>query len=104
MGKALADTFPAARHIFEEADDALGFSISQICFEGTADQLKLTENTQPALLAVSSAAFAVLAEHGITPDYVAGHSLGEYSALVADGILRFADAIRLLRRSGQYMQ
>jgi [acyl-carrier-protein] S-malonyltransferase len=104
MGKALAAEFPAARRIFEEADDALGLSISQICFEGTADQLKLTANTQPALLTVSSAAFAVLAERGIVPDYVAGHSLGEYSALVAAASLRFSDAVRLVRKRGQYMQ
>lgn len=104
MGRALAQTFPAARRIFEEADDALGFSISQLCFEGPAEQLKLTENTQPALVAVSTAAFAVLTERGIVPGYVAGHSLGEYSALVAAGSLRFADALRLVRKRGQYMQ
>ena len=104
MGKALAATFPAARRIFEEADDALGFPLSQLCFEGPAEQLKLTENTQPALVAVSAAAFAVLAERGIVPDYVAGHSLGEYSALVAAGSLRFADALRLVRKRGRYMQ
>ena len=104
MGKALAETFPAAKRIFEQADDALGFSISQVCFEGPADQLKLTENTQPALLTVSTAAFAVLQERGIVPDFVAGHSLGEYSALVAAGSLAFADAVRLVRKRGQYMQ
>src|SRR6476660_4982365 len=104
MGKALAATFPAARRIFEEADDALGFPLSQLCFEGPAEQLKLTENTQPALVAVSAAAFAVLAERGIVPDYVAGHSLGEYSALVAAGSLRFADALRLVRKRGRFMQ
>jgi|ERR1017187_2908159 [acyl-carrier-protein] S-malonyltransferase len=104
MGKALADTYAAARQVFEEADDALQFSISRICFEGPEDQLKLTENTQPALLTVSAAAFAVLAEQGARPDLVAGHSLGEYSALVAAGSLRFADAVRLVRRRGRYMQ
>ena len=104
MGKALAAAFPAARSVFDEADDALGFAISQLCFEGPADQLKLTENTQPALLTVSTAAFAVLREHGVMPDYVAGHSLGEYSALVAAGSLRFPDAVRLVRKRGRYMQ
>ena len=104
MGKALAETFPAARNVFEEADDALGFPISRLCFEGPEDQLKLTENTQPALLTVSIAAFQVLCERGWAPDYVAGHSLGEYSALVAAGSLRFADAVRLVRKRGQYMQ
>lgn len=104
MGKALADAYPAARRVFEEADEALQFPISRLCFEGPDDQLKLTENTQPALLTVSSAAFAVLQEEGIAPDYVAGHSLGEYSALVAAGSLRFADAVRLVRHRGQYMQ
>lgn len=104
MGKALADTFPAARRIFNEADEALGFPISQLCFAGPDDQLKLTENTQPALLTVSIAALAVLRERGITPAFVAGHSLGEYSALVAAGGLRFADAVRIVRRRGQYMQ
>ena len=104
MGKALADTHAAARRIFEEADDALGFPISRLSFEGPEDALKLTENTQPALLTVSIAAFEVLKERGFTPDYVAGHSLGEYSALVAAGSLRFADAVRLVRKRGQYMQ
>jgi [acyl-carrier-protein] S-malonyltransferase len=104
MGKALADTYPSARRVFEEADDALQFSISRICFEGPDDQLKLTENTQPALLTVSAAAFAVLKERGAAPDFVAGHSLGEYSALVAAGSLRFADAVRLVRQRGRYMQ
>jgi [acyl-carrier-protein] S-malonyltransferase len=104
MGKALANTWPAARRIFEEADDALGFPLSRLSFEGPEDQLKLTENTQPALLTVSMAAFAVLQEQGLRPDYVAGHSLGEYSALVAAGSLRFADALRLVRRRGRYMQ
>jgi [acyl-carrier-protein] S-malonyltransferase len=104
MGKALADTFPVAKAVFEEADDALGFSISQLCFEGPDDQLKLTANAQPALLTVSVAAWRVLNELGYRPDYVAGHSRGEYSALVAAGGLRFADAVRLVRHRGQYMQ
>ena len=104
MGKAHADTHAAARRVFEEADDALGFPLSRLCFEGPEDQLKLTENTQPALLTVSIAAFEVLREIGRVPDYVAGHSLGEYSALVAAGSLRFADAVRLVRKRGQYMQ
>jgi [acyl-carrier-protein] S-malonyltransferase len=104
MGKVLADTHAAARRVFEEADDALGFPLSRLCFEGPEDQLKLTENTQPALLTVSIAALAVLREIGRAPDYVAGHSLGEYSALVAAGSLRFADAVRLVRKRGQYMQ
>jgi [acyl-carrier-protein] S-malonyltransferase len=104
MGKALADTHAVARRVFEEADDALGFAISRLCFEGPEDQLKLTENTQPALVTVSTAAFEVLRETGLTPDYVAGHSLGEYSALVAAGSLRFADAVRVVRNRGRYMQ
>ena len=104
MGKALAETFPEARRVFEEADEALSFPISRICFEGPEDQLKLTENTQPALLTVSMAAMAVLRAHGMSPDYVAGHSLGEYSALVAAGSLQFADAVRLVRKRGRYMQ
>src|ERR1035441_3771305 len=104
MGKALADAYAAARRVFEEADDALGFAISRLCFEGPEEQLKLTENTQPALLTVSVAALEVLRELGCSPDYVAGHSLGEYSALVAAGSLRFADALRLVRKRGRYMQ
>lgn len=104
MGKALAEACPAARRVFEESDDALGFPISRLCFEGPEEQLKLTENTQPAMLTVSIAAFEVLKERGLAPDYVAGHSLGEYSALVAAGSLRFADAVRLVRNRGRYMQ
>jgi len=104
MGKALADAFPVAKAIFEQADEALGFALSTLCFEGPDDQLKLTENQQPALLTVSSAASAVLAELGYKPDFVAGHSLGEYSALVAAGALKFADAVRLVRLRGRYMQ
>src|SRR6476661_8097686 len=104
MGKALAAEFPSAARVFEAADRALGFEISKLCFEGPEDALKLTENTQPALLTVSIAALSVLREKGVQPDYVAGHSLGEYSALVAAGSLEFADAVRLVRKRGQYMQ
>ena len=104
MGKTLADTYPAARLVFETADQALGFPISRLCVEGSEEDLKLTENTQPALLTVSIAAFTVLRELGVRPDYVAGHSLGEYSALVAAGSLRFTDALRLVRKRGRYMQ
>ncbi|MFM2125014.1 MAG: hypothetical protein RL328_1465 [Acidobacteriota bacterium] len=104
MGKSLAEAFPEAARVFEEADDALGFSLSKMCFEGPEEDLKLTENTQPALVTVSTAAYAVLASRGMQPDYVAGHSLGEYSALVAAGSLKFADAVRLVRKRGQYMQ
>lgn len=104
MGKALADQFSIAARVFQAADDALDFGISKLCFEGPDDALKLTENTQPALLTVSIAAFEVLKEHGLRPDYVAGHSLGEYSALVAAGSLGFADGVRLVRQRGRYMQ
>ncbi|MGB8325856.1 MAG: ACP S-malonyltransferase [Candidatus Acidiferrum sp.] len=104
MGKELADRYPVARAVFEEADQALGFAISKICFEGTEDELRLTANTQPAILTVSVAAYRVLADKGIMPDFVAGHSLGEYSALVAVGALKFADAVRLVRKRGTYMQ
>jgi [acyl-carrier-protein] S-malonyltransferase len=92
------------RATFDEADSALGFSVSRICFEGTEDELKLTANTQPAILTVSVAAQRLLAERAIQPDFVAGHSLGEYSALVAAGGLEFVDAVRLVRKRGQYMQ
>lgn len=104
MGKSLAEAHAVARDVFAQADEALGFAISQLCFEGPEDQLKLTENTQPALVAVSVAALAVLREKGYTADYVAGHSLGEYSALVAAGSLDFAEALRIVRKRGQYMQ
>jgi [acyl-carrier-protein] S-malonyltransferase len=104
MGKELAEKYPVARALFDEADKALGFSISKMCFEGSEDELKLTANTQPAILTVSTAAYRVLEEKGITPDYVAGHSLGEYSALVAAGSLKFADAVKLVRKRGTYMQ
>jgi [acyl-carrier-protein] S-malonyltransferase len=104
MGRDLCDKFPAARAVFGEADRALGFSISRMCFEGSEEELKLTENTQPAVVAVSVAALRALAENGVTPAYVAGHSLGEYSALVAAGSLDFDDAVRLVRQRGKYMQ
>jgi [acyl-carrier-protein] S-malonyltransferase len=104
MGKTLADRFAVARQTFQEADEALGFSLSKLCFEGPAEALQLTENTQPALLTVSIAAFRVLQQQGLKPDYVAGHSLGEYSALVAAGSIEFSDAVRLVRKRGQYMQ
>src|SRR5579872_3691658 len=104
MGKSLADAYPEAARVFEQADEALGFAISKLCFEGPEDQLKLTENTQPALLAVSIAAFRVITTKGIRADFVAGHSLGEYSALVAAGALDFSDALKLVRKRGRYMQ
>lgn len=104
MGKTLAENFDAAREVFEQADDALGFALSKLCFEGPDDQLKLTENTQPALVAVSVAAWKVLRVEVGEPDYVAGHSLGEYSALVAAGSLDFGDALRTVRKRGRYMQ
>jgi [acyl-carrier-protein] S-malonyltransferase len=104
MGKAIAREFPEARRTFEEADDAIEFSLSQVCFEGSEEELKKTENTQPALLAVSTAAYRVLESHGFKPGVVAGHSLGEYSALVAAGTIAFTDAVRLVRKRGQFMQ
>jgi [acyl-carrier-protein] S-malonyltransferase len=104
MGKSLAESYPEAAQVFEAADAALGFALSSLCFEGPEDQLKLTENTQPALLTVSTAAQAVLRSKGVHADYVAGHSLGEYSALVAAGSLEFGDAVRLVRKRGRYMQ
>ena len=104
MGRSLAEQYPVARAVFEEADRVLEFPLSKLCFEGPEDQLKLTENTQPALVATSIAAFEVLKQENIHPDYVAGHSLGEYSALVAAGSLRFSDALALVRKRGRYMQ
>lgn len=104
MGKSLAEQFPSAKAVFEQADEVLGFALSQLCFDGPEDQLRLTENTQPALVAASVAALAVLKEMGHTADFVAGHSLGEYSALVAAGSLTFADALLLVRKRGRYMQ
>src|SRR5229473_6983998 len=104
MGKDLAHHCPVARQTFEEADDALGIKISQLCFEGPEDELRLTENTQPAILTASVAAWRVLQEKGIKPAFVAGHSLGEYSAHVASGTMTFADAVRTVRNRGKYMQ
>lgn len=104
MGRELANLFPVAKETFDEADTALGYKLSQLCFEGPEDQLKLTEITQPAILTVSVAAWRVLQSQGITPAYVAGHSLGEYSAHVAAGTFSFADAVRTVRNRGKYMQ
>jgi [acyl-carrier-protein] S-malonyltransferase len=105
MGKDLAEKFSAARQVFEEADAALGFAISETCFNGPAEQLQLTENTQPAILTVSIAALrAMESEDFPKPDFVAGHSLGEYSALVAGGSLSLTDAVRTVRARGRYMQ
>ena len=104
MGRDLYDNFPTARAIFDEADAALGFSLSKLIFEGPEDQLKLTEHTQPAILTVSVAAARVLVERGITATFTAGHSLGEYSAHVAAGTLTFSDAVRTVRARGRYMQ
>jgi [acyl-carrier-protein] S-malonyltransferase len=104
MGKELADHHPVARQTFEEADEALGYKLSRVCFEGPEEKLKLTEITQPAILTASVAAFRVLRDKGLKPDYVAGHSLGEYSAHVAAGTLSFSDAVRTVRNRGKYMQ
>ncbi|MGO9087441.1 MAG: ACP S-malonyltransferase [Terriglobales bacterium] len=104
MGKDLAEKYPIARQTFEEADDALGYKLSQLCFEGPEDQLRLTEITQPAILTVSVAALRVLESRIPKPAYVAGHSLGEYSAHVASGTFAFADAVRTVRNRGKYMQ
>jgi len=105
MGKDLAEKFAVARQVFEEADDALGFAISRLCFDGPEEELQLTENTQPAILTVSVAAFRALRSAGVeAPAFVAGHSLGEYSALVASGALSLSDAVRTVRARGRYMQ
>ena len=104
MGKELADKYPAARQTFEEADEALGYKLSSVCFDGPEDQLRLTEITQPAILTVSIAALRVLETRVPKPSYVAGHSLGEYSAHVASGTFSFADAVRTVRNRGKYMQ
>jgi [acyl-carrier-protein] S-malonyltransferase len=104
MGLELAEHFASAREVFEQADAAMGFPLSKLCFEGPTEELQLTANTQPAILAVSVAAARVLEEKGVRPDYVAGHSLGEYSALVAVGSIELADALRLVRKRGKYMQ
>lgn len=105
MGKDLFDNFSAAREVFEEADEALGFSLSEMCFSGSEEDLAMTANTQPAILTTSVAAFRAMEAEGFAaPDFVAGHSLGEYSALVAAGVLGFADAVRTVRKRGTYMQ
>ncbi len=104
MGQDLYDNYPVARQTFEEAEEVLGFPLSGLCFDGPDEQLRLTENTQPAIFTVSIAAHRVLAQQGIRPSYVAGHSLGEYSANVAAGAIGFADALRTVRSRGQYMQ
>jgi len=104
MGRNLFDSFPESRAVFEEADAALGFPISKLCFEGSEEALKLTENTQPAILTVSVAAYRALEKRGVTPDMAAGHSLGEYSGLVAAGSLDFSTAVKLVRMRGRYMQ
>src|SRR5579863_2705029 len=104
MGKDLAEKYPAARHTFAEADEALGYKLSQICFEGPEEQLRLTEITQPAILTTSIAVLRVLETHVPRPAFVAGHSLGEYSAHVAAGTIQFADAVRTVRNRGKYMQ
>ena len=104
MGRDLAEHFPESKAVFDEADAALGFSITHTCFEGSEEALKLTENTQPAILTVSTAAYRALEKLGIVPDFVAGHSLGEYSALVAAGGIEFSAAVKLVRARGKYMQ
>lgn len=104
MCKAFYDEYAVARRVFEEADEALGFSITKMCFEGPESDLRLTYNTQPAILTASTACAAVLKEKGIACDVAAGHSLGEYSALVNTGALAFADAVRIVRKRGQFMQ
>jgi len=104
MGKELAAKYPVARQTFEQADTALGFKLSELCFEGPEEKLKLTEITQPAILTVAVAALRVLRERGIAPAFAAGHSLGEYSAHVAAGTLSFEDAVRTVRQRGRYMQ
>jgi [acyl-carrier-protein] S-malonyltransferase len=104
MGRELAALYPVARYTFQEADEALGFAISKLCFEGPEDDLKMTEITQPAILTTSVATFRVLQEKGVAPQFVAGHSLGEYSAHVAAGTIDFADAVRVVNKRGRYMQ
>ncbi len=104
MGKDLFDQYDVAKRLFAEADEALGYSIKDMCFEGPADNLKLTANTQPAILTVSVIVNEILKEHGVQPDVAGGHSLGEYSALVAAGVLSFKDAVALVHKRGQYMQ
>jgi [acyl-carrier-protein] S-malonyltransferase len=104
MGRSLADAFPICRDAFAEADAALGEPLAALCFEGPADRLMLTENTQPAILAMSTAVARLAVAHGLTPSFAAGHSLGEYAAHVAAGTVSYADALRTVRRRGRYMQ
>ena len=104
MGKEFFDNYDIAKNMFKEADEALGYSIMDMCFNGPEESLKLTANTQPAILTISVIAAAILREHGIEPEIVGGHSLGEYSALVSAGALKFADAVYLVNRRGTYMQ
>ncbi|MBI3186179.1 MAG: ACP S-malonyltransferase [Myxococcales bacterium] len=104
MGKAMADAFPEAKAVFEAADDALKWKLSELCFEGPEEDLKLTANTQPAILATSIAVHAVVSKRMPAPDFVAGHSLGEYSALVASGAMSLCDAVRAVRERGSFMQ
>ena len=104
MGKDFCEKYDVAKKLFREADEALGYSIQKMCFEGPAEDLKLTANTQPAILTMSVISYAILKEHGIKPEVVGGHSLGEYSALVAAGVLSFKDAVALVHKRGQYMQ
>ena len=104
MGKELAEKYPIARQTFDEADEALGYKLSQLCFEGPEEKLRMTEITQPAILTASVAAWRVLQRKGCEPGFVAGHSLGEYSAHVAAGTLNFSDAVRTVRNRGKYMQ
>src|SRR6516225_1954325 len=104
MGKELAERHAVARQTFQEADQALGYKLSQLCFEGPEDQLRLTEVTQPAILTASVAAWRVLQDKELRPAFVAGHSLGEYAAHVAAGTLNFTDAVRTVRQRGKYMQ
>jgi [acyl-carrier-protein] S-malonyltransferase len=104
MGKELSEKYAVARQTFEEADATLGMALSRLCFEGPEDELRRTEITQPSILTVSVATWRILAEHGLKPAWLAGHSLGEYSAHVAAGTLTFADAVRTVRNRGRYMQ
>src|ERR1700728_3186213 len=104
MGRELAERFPIAAETFAEADESCGFPLSKLCFEGPEDELKLTENTQPAILTASIAAYRVLAAHGVEPALAAGHSLGEWSAHVAAGTLQFGDAVRAVKARGRAME
>ena len=104
MGKDFCEQYDVAKKLFKEADEALGYSIQGLCFEGPAEELILTANTQPAILTMSVIAYEILKEHGIQPEIVGGHSLGEYSALVAAGVMKFQDAVMLVHKRGQFMQ